>query len=86
MDAEVKNIGVTPNRRIVVRRYGNYVCELENTQGAVKDFLLKNMAPTEDTPTDNTGCRISEYIGFITLIRAAKRANFTFELIKTPTK
>ena len=79
-----REIGVKAGRVIDIRRYGNYVNTVENTTDALKSWLVANMAPTEDTPNDTTGVRISPAIGFRTLVYHAQRVGFTFNLIKTP--
>lgn len=79
-----REIGVKAGRVIEIRRYGNYVNTVENTTDALKSWLVANMAPTEDTPKDTTGVRISPAIGFRTLVYHAQRVGFTFNLIKTP--
>lgn len=81
-----REIGVKAGRVIEIRRYGNYVNTVENTTDALKSWLVANMPPTEGTPKDATGVRISPFIGFRTLVYHAQRAGFTFNLIKTPTK
>ena len=79
-----REIGVKAGRGIEKSRSGNYVNTVENTTDALKSWLVANMAPTEGTPKDTTGVRISPAIGFRTLVYHAQRAGFTFNLIKTP--
>lgn len=77
-------IGVKAGRVIEIRKYGNYINTVENTTDALKSWLVANMPPTEGTPKDTTGVRISPAIGFRTLVYHAQRVGFTFNLIKTP--
>ena len=86
MDNVIRQIGVKANCRIVIRKYGNYINTVENTQEALKRWLVRNMPPTAETPTDTTGCKITDQIGFACLTNAAIKSGFTFELIKNPTK
>ena len=79
-----REIGVKAGCVIEIRRYGNYVNTVANATYALKNWLVANMAPTEDTPKDTTGIRISPHIDFRTLVYHAQRAGFTFKLIKTP--
>ena len=82
MNDTSREIGVKAGCVVEIWKHGVYINTVENTQDAVKIWLIKNMPPTPGTPTDKTGVVISEYIGFQTLIYHATKVGFTFKIVK----
>ena len=70
-----KMYGIIPKRVCTVRRFGHYVNTIEDSDEAVRAFILKNVPPLNFTETG----KIPETISFFRLLQIAKKQNYTFE-------
>lgn len=70
--------------RVLVRRFGNPVIEIDNTETAVRSFLLKNCPPNWDYTNEDEirPARIPETTETKELLKIAEEKKFTFDFLK----
>lgn len=69
--------------KCIIRRFGNYVNTVDNTELAIRTFLLKNCPPNWDYQNENElrPAKIPNTFRTRDILKIAKEKKFTFEVI-----